>query len=454
MKVQPMCALEPTRGERRPSQRCFRLGLVTFSDVVEKKFDYTADVESFKKNVAALSASGGDDEPENQLDALMAAANMPARPEAKRIYILVTDATYHFQDRVTKRRPEQVIAELKAQGIQLHVVGPELDSYKNMSQDLAGNFYDKDSDDFSSIVATIGGDISANYEFSYQSPRMLRDGTRRSVRVALQGESGTDAAQYVAPWFITASSRQDALRGDESAYAPNQVLDGNPATAWFPSDVGMSNDEWIHITLPAARTVSKVTIEAAHGYKFSDNNTAILSFDGGADLMGVRSADGASITFASAKPMPIRQLHLALRVTAGARLGIADINAYLPDGSLIPEIAMHHVSVSKRESAKEVNDRGEKTYHAGKITESVTLYLLAIDADPEFAQAYSNLGLSYWKLKDYPKSIAANRSAIALGKQQGKSTVMASSYYNIARTFEEQKEYKQALMNFWWAPLM
>ena len=65
--------------------------------------------------------------------------------------------------------------------------------------------------------------------------------------------------------------------------------------------------------------------------------------------------------------------------------------------------------------------------------------------------AYSNLGLSYWKLKAYSKSVEANRSAIALAKQQGKVTVMANSYYNIARTFEEQKEYKQALMNFWWA---
>ena len=32
------------------------------------------------------------------------------------------------------------------------------------------------------------------------------------------------------------------------------------------------------------------------------------------------------------------------------------------------------------------------------------------------------------------------------------ATVIAStSYYNIAKTFEEQKEFKQALMNFWWA---
>lgn len=429
----------------------YRLGLVSFSDKTEKQFAYTSDVEQFKKSVATLTAEGGDDEPENQLDALMDAAKMPARSDTKRIFILVTDAPYHFQDGVTKRRPEDVIAALKAQHIQLHVVGPELDSYKTMSQDLGGNFYDKDSDDFSNIVTTIGGEISANYEFSYLSPRMMRDGTRRSVRVALQGDSGTDATQYVAPWFATASSRQDARLGDESAYSPYKVLDGDASTAWFPSDVGMSNNEWLHLSLPTARTLSKVVVKAAKGYKFNDKNTASLSLDGGGDLIGTPSTDGSTLSFNMIKPVPIKQLHIDLRLASGTRFGIADIDAFLPDGSLTPEIAMHHVSVAKRESAKEINGRAEKLYHAGKIEESVNMYLSAINADPEFAMAYSNLGLSYWKLKAYSKSVEANRSAIALAKQQGKVTVMANSYYNIARTFEEQKEYKQALMNFWWA---
>lgn len=429
----------------------FRLGLLSFSDKTEKTFDYTSDVELFKKNVSALVASGGGDEPENQLDALIDASKIAVRPEAKRVFILVTDASYHFQDAVTKQRPENVIAALKGQGIQLHVVGPELDSYKKMGQDLAGNFYDKDSDDFSSIVNNIGGEISANYEFSYRSPRMLSDGTRRSVRVALQGESGTDAAQYVAPWFTTASSRQDASRGDESAYAPHKVLDGDPATAWFPSEVGMSDNEWLHFSLPTARTISQVTVNAAQGQSFSDQSNVTLSLDGGENLSGVISKEGTLLTFNLAKPIPVQQLHFNLHVASNTRFGIADINAFLPDGKLIPEIDMHHVSVSKRDSAKDINARGEKAYHANKVGDSVTLYQSAIEADPEFAQAYSNLGLSYWKLKKYPESVAANRSAIALGKQQGNQTVMASSYYNIAKTFEEQKEYKQALMNFWWA---
>lgn len=429
----------------------FRLGLLSFSDQIEKKYNYTADVELFKKNVSALIASGGGDEPENQLDALIEASKMAARPDAKRIFILVTDAPYHFQDSVTSRRPEDVIATLKAQGIQLHVVGPELDSYKHMSQQLVGNFYDKDSDDFSSIVKNLGGEISANYQFSYRSPRMLRDGTRRFVRVALQGEAATDAAQYVAPWFITASSRQDAGRGDESPFAPQKVLDGDLATAWFPSEVGMTNNEWLHCALPTPRTLAKVTVAAPQGYSFSDKNTIALSLDGGDSLHGTRSKDGALLTFNLAKPVPVQQLHFDLRTSAGARLGIADINAFFPDGNLIPEIATHHVTATAKESAKEINSRGEKAYHEGKLGESVELYLSAIAKDSEFSQAYSNLGLSYWKLRKYPESVAANRSAIALGKQQGDSAVMANSYYNIAKTFEEQKEYKQALMNFWWA---
>ncbi len=429
----------------------FRLGLLSFSDKTEKTFEYTADVEQFKKNVSTLTATGGDDEPENQLDALTDAAKIAARPDAKRIFILVTDASYHFQDAITKQRPENVIKALKEQGVQLHAVGPELDSYKKMSQELAGNFYDKDSDDFSSIVNTIGGEISANYEFSYRSPRMLSDGTRRAVRVALQGEAGTDAAQYVAPWFTTASSRQEASRGDESPYAPHKVLDGDPATAWFPSEVGLADNEWLHFTLPIERTISQVTVKAAPGQAFGDKTNVTLSVDGGANLSGKIDKDSSLLTFTLDKPVPVKQLHFDLHVAAGSRLGIADIDAFMSDGKLIPEIEMHHVTVSKRDSAKDINARGEKAYHANKIADSVALYLSAIASDAEFAQAYSNLGLSYWKLKKYPESVAANRSAIALGKQQGNLPVMASSYYNIAKTFEEQKEFKQALMNFWWA---
>jgi hypothetical protein len=428
----------------------YRLGLVSFSDAVEKKYDYTQDVEQFKKNVSALVASGGGDEPENQLDALMEASKFSIRSGAKRVFILVTDASYHFQDGVTKRRPEDVIAAFRAQGIQLHVVGPELDSYKSMSQKLVGNFYDKDSDDFTSIVSTIGGEISANYEFAYRSPRMINDGTRRSVRVALQGDAGTDAAQYVAPWFVTASSRQDASRGDESPYAPQKVLDGDGATAWFPSEIGLANAEWLHMTLPVARTVAKVTVDSAQGYPFSEQRSATLSVEGGEDIKGRMDADGRQLTFQLPKPVPIRHLQLDLHVPSG-RLGIADVNAFLPDGSPVPEIDVHHVSVAKRDSARETNSKGEKAYHAGDVAGSVELYQAAIKADPDFAQAYSNLGLSYWKLGKYADSVAANRAAIALGKQQGNLTVIASSYYNIAKTFEEQKEFKQALMNFWWA---
>jgi tetratricopeptide (TPR) repeat protein len=429
----------------------YRLGLLSFSDSIEKKYDYSADVEQFKRNISALTASGGDDEPENQLDALVEAAEMPSRAGARRIFILVTDASYHFQDRITKRRPEDVINLLKARGIQLHVVGPELDSYKNMSLELAGNFYDKDSDDFAGIVKTLGGEISANYELSYRSPRMQRDGTRRSVRVAVQGDSGTDATQYVAPWFVTASSRREAGRGDESPYAPQKVLDGDAATAWLPSEVGLSNHEWLHLSLPAPRTIAKVTVAAPPGHAFTDQSDVILTLDGGSELHGSRSKDGGLLTFEIAKPAPIRAMHFDLQVKSAASTGISDINAYFPDGGLIPEIGAHHVSTTQKESAREINARGEKAYHAGKIDESVTLYRSAISADPEFAQAFSNLGLSYWKLKKYPESVTANRAAIALGKQQGNMTVMASSYYNIAKTFEEQKEYKQALMNFWWA---
>ncbi|QRK07385.1 tetratricopeptide repeat protein [Archangium violaceum] len=103
------------------------------------------------------------------------------------------------------------------------------------------------------------------------------------------------------------------------------------------------------------------------------------------------------------------------------------------------------------ESSESLNKKGERLYHQGKLRESITLYQQAIDKDPTHAQAYSNLGLSYQKVGDFPNAIWANRKAIALARGAGKNGVMASSYYNIARIFEAQGDWKQAEQNFWWA---
>lgn len=99
-------------------------------------------------------------------------------------------------------------------------------------------------------------------------------------------------------------------------------------------------------------------------------------------------------------------------------------------------------------SADQLNKEGERLYHAKQLEDAVRLYLQAIDVNPEHAQAYSNLGLAYQKLGKRAEAIWANRKAIALAAGPTAATVKASSYYNIARVFEEQGEWQASLDAF------
>lgn len=106
------------------------------------------------------------------------------------------------------------------------------------------------------------------------------------------------------------------------------------------------------------------------------------------------------------------------------------------------------VSVDQTKVADDLNKQGEQAYHAGKLDESARLYLSAIDNNPEHGQAYSNLGLAYQKLGRNAEALWANRKAIALASGKQKETIQASSYYNIARVYEDQQNWAQALKNY------
>jgi uncharacterized protein YfaP (DUF2135 family) len=106
------------------------------------------------------------------------------------------------------------------------------------------------------------------------------------------------------------------------------------------------------------------------------------------------------------------------------------------------------VTVDQMRLADTLNKQGEKAYHAGKLDEAVSLYLEAIANNPEHGQAYSNLGLAYQKLNSNAEALWANRKAIALASGKAAATIRASSFYNIARVYEADGKYAEALENF------
>lgn len=106
------------------------------------------------------------------------------------------------------------------------------------------------------------------------------------------------------------------------------------------------------------------------------------------------------------------------------------------------------ITQSQINSAKSINKAGEDAYHAGNLELSVQKYQQAIELDPYYGQAYSNLGLSFKKLDKVAEAIWANRKAIDLANGQYKNVTQASSYYNIAKIYEQKGQWEDALQNY------
>lgn len=98
--------------------------------------------------------------------------------------------------------------------------------------------------------------------------------------------------------------------------------------------------------------------------------------------------------------------------------------------------------------ARSLNQNGEAAYHAGRLDDAIWLYNQALEQDPNYGQAYSNLGLAYQKAGRKAEAIWANRKAIALASGATAATVRASSYYNIGRMYEEAGQTADALANY------
>lgn len=98
--------------------------------------------------------------------------------------------------------------------------------------------------------------------------------------------------------------------------------------------------------------------------------------------------------------------------------------------------------------ANELNKLGENSYKNGDNEGAIEYYKKSILVNENFSQAYSNMGLAYKKIGKLPEAIWANRRAISLASGSNEKVVKASSFYNIAKIFEEQNQFQDALDNY------
>lgn len=152
----------------------YRIGLVLFSDDIEKVYNPTSNVADFLSWINPVRAKGGGDEKENALESIEAACKqIKWRNEANRVTVLITDAPFHQKaeegDGVTDQTMESSIALMQKFDVRLFtIVPPKLNNYKYMSSKTRGTFYDIDYP-FSTILDNFSNQLTNLFNIIYQS---------------------------------------------------------------------------------------------------------------------------------------------------------------------------------------------------------------------------------------------------------------------------------------------
>ncbi len=430
----------------------YQLGLITYKDTIHKPYKATKDASEFKSWVSNLRAQGGGNEPENALDAIWSASQQTFRENAEQIFILITDATFHSSNSITDKNMNLVTEALESKNISLHVVGPNIDEYKHMAQQLAGAFYDKDSGQFTRIIDQIAGGSANNYRVKYLTNRLDYDFTWRAVEAKIKSKVTVNGvSQYQAPSWVSASSRHESMKGIDSKYSPHNIVDGNHYTEWVPSLNGRLKNQWVKLNFKEAEDVNKIRLSKSLDYGNLPTKVAVTINSKERRYFNI-PLNAKSTILELDRTTPVNELKIEIIESGSSVTSIADIELLSghPLVLIEPIQDSHNVRLTQK-LAKQLNNKGEKLYHKKNFKEAIFNYLQAVKNNPTYAQAYSNLGLAYQRDNQYAKAIWANRKAIALAKGKHRSTVSASSYYNIARIFEAQNKFEQALQNFYWA---
>lgn len=152
----------------------YRLGMILFTDDIEKTYQPTKSVVEFSSWLEGVIARGGGDEKENALEALeIAAKDINYRFGANRVAVVITDAPYHQEGEdgfgVTNMTTQKIINMLINADIRVFTIGPpRLESYAQISRKTRGNFFDIDYP-FSTILDNFSQQLTNLYYVKFSS---------------------------------------------------------------------------------------------------------------------------------------------------------------------------------------------------------------------------------------------------------------------------------------------
>jgi hypothetical protein len=187
-----------------------RYSLVAFSDEVSVGTNWTKNEESIYKPMNALRAYGGNDEPEDSLDAIETVLSMGFRPNAQKIILMVTDAHAHYKgDGTTYSNYTRVEIEkdLEHSGVVFMPVSPEFKTstrfvdLKDIANETQSTWTDIKSAGFATILENFEQILTGTYVLEYASTN-LTPNTNRTITVTINKPEcaiGSASALYISP---------------------------------------------------------------------------------------------------------------------------------------------------------------------------------------------------------------------------------------------------------------
>jgi outer membrane protein OmpA-like peptidoglycan-associated protein len=153
----------------------YRLGLVSFSDEIEKIHQPTTNVYDFLDWISNVKAYGGGDEKENALEALAITSKMTFRKEATKVIVLITDAPYHQAGEqgagLTNYNTNTLIEQMQKNQLRVFSITPESQvNYQTISKQTRGSWYDLDYP-FSTVLDNFSNQLTNLYFVTYESNR-------------------------------------------------------------------------------------------------------------------------------------------------------------------------------------------------------------------------------------------------------------------------------------------
>jgi outer membrane protein OmpA-like peptidoglycan-associated protein/Mg-chelatase subunit ChlD len=178
----------------------YRIGLVLFSDNVERVYQPTNDLTRFLSWLDATKAEGGGDFKENSLEALAAAARMEFRPAANRVAILITDAPYHQQgekgEGICQYTTSSIVKYLNDKELRVFSIVPQkLETYSAISKETRGCAFDIDFP-FSTVLDRFSMQLTNLFAIRY---RTAEPAIPDSIRIALLNEKKQELVRKIIP---------------------------------------------------------------------------------------------------------------------------------------------------------------------------------------------------------------------------------------------------------------